>query len=150
MSFTNWKWEEVSPIPNGTSYTWNASDPYGAPSTTTPTTTIPTTIIPLLGLANQLKQWANNSNKPPKEGFWSQLLTGLQKNITQNPVEFGSNVLGGALNIWQALDNRQYYKQALALDREKYELNRQIALNNEQRSQEQWDMMKRQRASSAL
>lgn len=148
MSYTNWKWEEVSPIPNGTSYTWNASDPYGAPSTTTPSTS--STSIPPLGLAYQLKQWANNSNKPPEEGFWSQLLSGLQQNIVSQPVSFGSNVLGGALNIWQALDNRQRYKQALALDREKYELSRQIALNNEQRNQEQWDMIKRQRASSAL
>lgn len=144
MSYTNWKWEEVSPIPNGTSYTWNASDPYGAPSTTTPTMNIPS------GLTNQIMQGANNAVKPPEEGFWSQLLTGLQQNIVSKPVKFGSDVLGGALNIWQALDNRQRYKQALALDREKYELNRQIALNNEQRSQEQWDMMKRQRASSSL
>lgn len=145
MSYTNWKWEEVSPIPNGTSYTWNATDTYGAPSTTNPTTS-----IPLPGLTNQVKQWTNNLNNSSEPGFWSQLLTGLQKNITQNPVGFGSDVLGGALNIWQALDNRQRYKQALALDREKYELSRQIALNNEQRNQEQWDMIKRQRASSAL
>lgn len=148
MSYTNWKWEEVSPIPNGTSYTWNASDPYGAPSTTTPN--IPS------GLTNQIVSGFNdavkfnNSIKPPEEGFWSQLLTGLQQNIVSKPVKFGSDVLGGALNIWQALDNRQRYKQALALDREKYELSRQIALNNEQRNQEQWDMIKRQRASSAL
>ena len=148
MSFTNWKWEEVSPIPNGTSYTWNASDPYGAPSTTTPST--PSTSIPPLGLGFQLKQWANDLNKQPEEGFWSQLLSGLKQNIVSKPVEFGSDVLGGALNIWQALDNRQRYKQALALDREKYELSRQIALNNEQRNQEQWDMIKRQRASSSL
>ena len=148
MSYTNWKWEEVSPIPNGTSYTWNASDPYGAPSTTT--SSAQSTSIPPLGLGFQLKQWADNLNKKPEEGFWSQLLTGLQKNITQNPVGIGSDMLGGALNIWQALDSRQRFKQALALDREKYELNRQIALNNEQRNQEQWDMIKRQRASSAL
>ena len=148
MSFTNWKWEEVSPIPNGTSYTWNASDPYGAPSTTTPST--PSTSIPLPGLTNQVRQWSNNLNNSSEPGFWSQLLTGLQQNITQNPVGFGTSVLGGAMNIWQALDSRQRFKQALALDREKYELNRQIALNNEQRNQEQWDMMKRQRASSAL
>lgn len=148
MSYTNWKWEEVSPIPNGTSYTWNASDPYGAPSTTTPTTS-----IPLSGLnASQLVTNGFNkvAGKQPEEGFWSQLLSGLQQNIVSKPVKFGSDVLGGALNIWQALDNRQRYKQALALDREKYELSRQIALNNEQRNQEQWDMIKRQRASSAL
>lgn len=90
----------------------------------------------------------DNSNTKP--GFWSQLLTGLKQNITQDPVGFGSALGGGALNIWQALDSRQRFKQALALDREKYELNRQIALNNEQRNQEQWDMIKRQRASSAL
>ena len=135
-----WLWEQYSNMPGGTNYTWNTSDTYGVPSTTTP----------LTGLTNQVKQWTNNLNNPPEDGFWSQLLTGLQKNITQNPVGFGSDVLGGALNIWQALDNRQRYKQALALDREKYELGRQIALNNEQRNQEQWDMMKRQRASSSL
>jgi hypothetical protein len=147
MSYTNWKWEEVSPIPNGTSYTWNASDTYGAPSTTTPYT--PTINIPS-GLTNNIANGFNKVGKPPEEGFWSQLLTGLQKNITQNPVGFGSDVLGGAFNIWQALDVRQHYKQALALDREKYELQKQIALNNEQRNQEQWDMLKKQRASSAL
>ena len=144
MSYTNWKWEEVSPIPNGTSYTWNASDPYGAPSTTTPTINIPS------GLTNNIVNGFNKAVKPPEEGFWSQLLSGLKQNIVSKPVEFGSDVLGGALNIWQALDNRQRYKQALALDREKYELSRQIALNNEQRNQEQWDMIKRQRASSSL
>lgn len=144
MSYTNWKWEEVSPIPNGTSYTWNASDPYGAPSTTTPTINVPS------GLTNQIVHGYNNALKPPEEGFWSQLLSGMKQNIVSQPITFGSNVLGGALNIWQALDNRQRYKQALALDREKYELNRQIALNNEQRNQEQWDMIKRQRASSSL
>lgn len=147
MSFTNWKWEEVSPIPNGTGYTWNASDPYGAPSTTTPST--PTINIPS-GLTSNIVNGYNNAVKPPEEGFWSQLLTGLQQNIVSQPVSFSSNVLGGALNIWQALDSRQRFKQALALDREKYELSRQIALNNEQRNQEQWDMIKRQRASSAL
>ena len=147
MSFTNWKWEEVSPIPNGTSYTWNASDPYGAPSTTTPST--PTINIPS-GLTSNIVNGFNKATQPPEEGFWSQLLSGLQQNIVSKPVKFGSDVLGGALNIWQALDNRQRYKQALALDREKYELSRQIALNNEQRNQEQWDMIKRQRASSAL
>lgn len=136
-----WDWEQYSNMPNGTNYTWNATDTYGVPSTS----------IPLNGLnANQIIQGANNAINKSEPGFWSQLLTGLQKNITQNPITFGSNVLGGALNIWQALDNRQRYKQALALDREKYELNRQIALNNEQRNQEQWDMIKRQRASSSL
>lgn len=121
----NWLWESFSNMPNGTSYNWN--------SNTNPN-----------GNGN------GNDNDNTKPGFWSQLLSGLQQNIVSKPVEFGSNVLGGAFNIWQALDNRQRYKQALALDREKYELSKQIALNNEQRNQEQWDMIKRQRASSAL
>ena len=140
----NWLWESFSNMPNGTSYNWNSNtnpnDPYAGTAFAGMTA----------DQITQAHQNRNNSNKPPKEGFWGQLLTGLQKNITQDPVGFGTSVLGGAFNIWQALDNRQYYKQALALDREKYELNRQIALNNEQRNQEQWDMMKRQRASSAL
>ena len=118
----NWLWESYSNMPNGTSYNWNGNN----------------------------NNNNDNDNDNTKPGFWSQLLTGLQQNITQDPVGFGTSVLGGAFNIWQALDSRQRFKQALALDREKYELNRQIALNNEQRSQEQWDMMKRQRASSAL
>lgn len=138
----NWLWESFSNMPNGTSYNWNSNtnpnDPYAGTAFAGMT-------------ADQITQaHRDRSNKPPKEGFWSQLLTGLKQNITQNPVEFGSALGGGALNIWQALDTRQRFKQALALDREKYELNRQIALNNEQRNQEQWDMMKRQRASSAL
>ena len=78
MSFTNWKWEEVSPIPNGTSYTWNASDPYGAPSTTTPST--PTINIPS-GLTSNIVNGFNKATQPPEEGFWSQLLSGLQQNI---------------------------------------------------------------------
>lgn len=139
----NWKWEEVSPIPNGTSYNWNASDTYGTPSTSIPVSGINTSQLVTNGFNNV-------TGKQPEEGFWSQLLSGMKQNIVSQPITFGSNVLGGALNIWQALDNRQRYKQALALDREKYELNRQIALNNEQRNQEQWDMIKRQRASSSL
>jgi hypothetical protein len=144
MPDQNWLWESFSTMPNGTSYTWNASDTYGAPSTTTPTINIPS------GLTNNIVNGFNKAVKPPEEGFWSQLLSGLNQNITSKPVSFGSNVLGGVFNVWQALDNRQRYKQALALDREKYELQKQIALNNEQRNQEQWDMLKRQRASSAL
>lgn len=138
----NWLWESFSNMPNGTSYNWNSNtnpnDPYAGTA--------------LAGMnADQITQaYRNRSNKPPKEGFWSQLLSGLQQNIVSEPVSFGSNVLGGVFNVWQALDNRQRYKQALALDREKYELQKQIALNNEQRNQEQWDMIKRQRASSAL
>lgn len=143
----NWLWESFSNMPNGTSYTWNntnTNDPYAG----TALAGMNADQITQAYRNNSLKKVTGNSNTEP--GFWSQLLTGLQKNITQNPVEFGSDVLGGAMNIWQALDSRQRFKQALALDREKYELNRQIALNNEQRNQEQWDMMKRQRASSAL
>ena len=141
----NWLWESFSNMPNGTSYNWdsntNPNDPYAGTA--------------LAGMnADQITQaYRNNSltgNSNTEPGFWSQLLTGLQQNITQNPVGFGTSVLGGAMNIWQALDSRQRFKQALALDREKYELSRQIALNNEQRNQEQWDMIKRQRASSAL
>jgi hypothetical protein len=144
MPDQNWLWESFSTMPNGTSYTWNASDTYGAPSTTTPTINIPS------GLTNNIVNGFNKAVKPPEEGFWSQLLSGLNQNITSKPVSFGSNVLGGVFNVWQALDNRQRYKQALALDREKYEFQKQIALNKEQRNQEQWDMLKRQRASSAL
>lgn len=137
----NWLWESFSNMPNGTSYNWNSNtnpnDPYAGTAFAGMT-------------ADQITQAHRNRSPGKDTGFWSQLLTGLQKNITQNPVEFGSDVLGGVFNVWQALDNRQRYKQALALDREKYELQKQIALNNEQRNQEQWDMIKKQRASSAL
>jgi len=146
----NWLWESFSNMPNGTSYNWdsntNPNDPYAGTA--------------FAGMSpDQITQaYRNRSNFSKKvtddsntdSGFWSQLLSGLQQNITSKPVSFGSNVLGGVFNVWQALDNRQRYKQALALDREKYELQKQIALNNEQRNQEQWDMIKRQRASSAL
>ena len=144
----NWLWESFSNMPNGTSYNWdsytNPNDPYAG----TALAGMNADQITQAYRNNSLKKVTGNSNTEP--GFWSQLLTGLQQNITQNPVGFGTSVLGGAMNIWQALDSRQRFKQALALDREKYEPSRQIALNNEQRNQEQWDMIKRQRASSAL
>lgn len=135
-------------MPNGTSYNWNSNTNPNDPYAGTALAGMGADQITQAYRNNSLKKVTGNSNTEP--GFWSQLLSGLQQNIVSQPVSFGSNVLGGALNIWQALDNRQRYKQALALDREKYELSRQIALNNEQRNQEQWDMIKRQRASSAL
>lgn len=135
-------------MPNGTSYNWNSNTNPNDPYAGTALAGMNADQITQAYRNNSLKKVTGNSNTEP--GFWSQLLSGLQQNIVSQPVKFGSDVLGGALNIWQALDNRQRYKQALALDREKYELSRQIALNNEQRNQEQWDMIKRQRASSAL
>ena len=38
----------------------------------------------------------------------------------------------------------------MSIQKDAYNLQKQLALNAEQRNQEQWDMMKRQRASSAL
>lgn len=135
-------------MPNGTSYNWNSNTNPNDLYAGTALAGMNADQITQAYRNNSLKKVTGNSNTEP--GFWSQLLSGLQQNIVSQPISFGSNLLGGALNIWQALDNRQRYKQALALDREKYELGRQIALNNEQRNQEQWDMIKRQRASSAL
>ena len=135
-------------MPNGTSYNWNSNTNPNDPYAGTALAGMNADQITQAYRNNSLKKVTGNSNTEP--GFWSQLLSGLQQNIVSQPVSFGSNVLGGVFNVWQALDNRQRYKQALALDREKYELQKQIALNNEQRNQEQWDMIKRQRASSAL
>ena len=111
-------------------------------------TTSPNTYTSALGTA--ANTMATAQSKQQDQGFWQQFLSGIQQNITEKPIETIGGALGGLGNIWLALENRRRYKEALGIDKEKYELQKQIALNNEQRNQEQWNMLKQQRASASL
>lgn len=111
-------------------------------------TTSPNTYTSALGTA--ANAMATAQPKQQDQGFWQQFLSGIQQNITEKPIETIGGTLGGLGNIWLALENRRRYKEALGIDKEKYELQKQIALNNEQRNQEQWNMLKQQRASASL
>ena len=111
-------------------------------------TTSPNTYTSALGTAANAMTTAQL--KQQDQGFWQQFLSGIQQNITEKPIETIGGALGGLGNIWLALENRRRYKEALGIDKEKYELQKQIALNNEQRNQEQWNMLKQQRASASL
>ena len=79
-------------------------------------------------------------------GFLSQLGSGILDNFTSNPLSFA----GGLFNLYQGFQQYKYAKQNLALQRDAYNFNKQMAQNAERRNQEQWDMLKRQRASSSL
>lgn len=114
-------------------------------------TTSPNTYTSALGTAaNAMAAAQRKQQDQEDQGFWQQFLSGIKQNITEKPIETIGGALGGLGNIWLALENRRRYKEALGIDKEKYELQKQIALNNEQRNQEQWNMLKQQRASASL
>ena len=147
----NWSWqrvldedgiEQVTPYSTGYSG-WKATPYWGtelegkSPSTIT-------------NMMRERSQQTNPNYKSRNESIWDAISTGFMNNLRTNPVATIGGGLGTIGNIWQAFDYSKRQKQALALDREKYELQKQIALNNEQRNQEQWDMLKRQRAGTSL
>lgn len=82
--------------------------------------------------------------------LWDIFKNGLYNNYKQNPVGFSLGVAGMGAGLWNAYNAYKNQRESLALQKEAYNLQKQFALNAEQRNQEQWDMMKRQRASSAL
>ena len=84
------------------------------------------------------------------ESLWDIFKNGLYDNYKKNPVGFSLGVAGMGAGLWNAYNAYKNQRESLALQKEAYNLQKQFALNAEQRNQEQWDMMKRQRASSAL
>ena len=84
------------------------------------------------------------ANEQP--GLLGQIGNGILNNFTSNPLEFA----GGLLGLYQGFQQYNYAKKNLALQKDAYNFQKQMALNNERRNQEQWDMLKRQRASSSL
>lgn len=105
---------------------------------------------------SQINSWdndASNVNISPNNGdqsFVDALLTGLKDSFLQNPI---GNTIGIGQGLWGLYDgfNRlKMQKQALNMAKDNYAFQKQMMLNNEKRNQEQWDMLKRQRASSSL
>lgn len=82
--------------------------------------------------------------------LWYIFKKGLYNNFKENPVGFSLGVAGLGGSLWNAYNSYKNQKEAMAIQKEAYNLQKQLALNAEQRNQEQWDMMKRQRASSSL
>ena len=82
--------------------------------------------------------------------LWYIFKKGLYNNFKEDPVKFSLGVAGLGGSLWNAYNSYRNQKDAMAIQKEAYNLQKQLALNAEQRNQEQWDMMKRQRASSAL
>lgn len=84
------------------------------------------------------------------DNLWNIFKKGLFNNFKESPVGFSLGVAGLGGGLWNAYNSYRNQKDAMAIQKEAYNLQKQLALNAEQRNQEQWDMMKRQRASSAL
>ncbi len=82
--------------------------------------------------------------------LWYIFKKGLYNNFKEDPVGFAGGVVGLGGSLWNAYNSYKNQKEAMAIRKEAYNLQKQLALNAEQRNQEQWDMMKRQRASSSL
>lgn len=81
-----------------------------------------------------------------QQGLLSQIGNGILDNFISNPLQFA----GGLFGLYQGFQQYNYAKKNLALQKDAYNFQKQMALNNERRNQEQWDMLKRQRASSSL
>lgn len=96
--------------------------------------------------SNLQDAYTNQLNGGAKPGLFESIGTGLLDNFTSNPLGFA----GGLFNMWQGFQNYKYLKDNLALQKDAYETNKQILLDNQRRANEQWDMLKRQRASSSL
>lgn len=84
------------------------------------------------------------------QSLWDIFTDGLYNNFKENPTGFVGGLINSGGNLWGAYEQYKNNKKALAAQQEAYELQKQLALNAEQRNQEQWDMTKRQRASSSL
>lgn len=82
--------------------------------------------------------------------LWNIFKKGLFNNFKENPVGFSLGAVGLGGSLWNAYNSYRNQKEAMNIQKEAYNLQKQLALNAEQRNQEQWDMMKRQRASSSL
>lgn len=95
------------------------------------------------------KMRGRGRDKSP-QSLWDIFTDGLYNNFKENPTGFVGGLINSGGNLWGAYEQYKNNKKALAAQQEAYELQKQLALNAEQRNQEQWDMMKRQRASSSL
>lgn len=95
----------------------------------------------------------NNASKTPpvpEEGFGTALLNGVKNEFLKSPISTIGGFANGIFNLWQGFNQYNLQKNALNAAKDAYNFQKQMALNAERRNQEQWDMVKRQRASSSL
>lgn len=97
-----------------------------------------------------MARFKNNVNRTKEKSLWDIFSDGMYNNFKENPTGFVGGLINGGGNLWGAYEQYRNNKKALAAQQEAYELQKQLALNAERRNQEQWDMTKRQRASSSL
>lgn len=145
-----WKWSPAQSTPPQVSTPTVATPQVATPQVATPA--LPTGYVdPLAGIDREYK-WKYNPSSPQaddgndKPGLFESIGKGLLDNFTTNPLGFA----GGLFNMWQGFQNYKYLKDNLALQKDAYETNKQVLLDNQRRANEQWDMLKRQRASSSL
>lgn len=106
---------------------------------------------PNISMQEHYANWLRNKNYLPEAykeqpGFFSQLGQGLMDNFTKNPLGFA----GGLFDLYQGFKQAGYMKDYYNTQKDLFNTQKEIMLNNERRNQEQWDMLKRQRASSSL
>lgn len=82
--------------------------------------------------------------------LWNIFTDGLYNNFKENPTGFVGGIVGLGGGLWNAYNDYKNQKKYMETMQDAYNLQKQLALNAEQRNQEQWDMTKRQRASSSL
>lgn len=106
---------------------------------------------PNTSMQEHYANWLRNKDYLPEAykeqpGFFGQLGQGLLDNFTSNPLGFA----GGLFNLYQGFKQAGYMKDYYNTQKDLYNTQKNIMLNNERRNQEQWNMLKRQRASSSL
>lgn len=108
---------------------------------------------PSVSMNTHYTNWLNNNNYLPeanKGSFGEQLWNGITDQFVQNPIGNTLGLAGGLFGLWNGFNQYKMQKQGLNMAKDAYNFQKQMALNNERRNQEQWDMLKRQRASSSL
>ena len=95
------------------------------------------------------KMRGRGRDKSP-QSLWDIFIDGLYNNFKENPVGFTGGIVGLGGGLWNAYNDYKNQKKYMETMQDAYNLQKQLALNAEQRNQEQWDMTKKQRASSSL
>ena len=102
--------------------------------------------VPSISLLNN----ASRTPPVPEESFGTALLNGVKNEFLKSPISTIGGFANGIFNLWQGFNQYNMQKDALSAAKDAYNFQKQMALNAERRNQEQWDMVKRQRASSSL
>ena len=108
---------------------------------------------PNVSMNTHYANWLSNNNYIPNQAeksFGEEFLTGIKNDFLKNPISTIGGLANGIFNLWQGFNQYRLQKDALAQAKDAYNFQKQLAQNAERRNQEQWDMVKRQRASSSL